>query len=190
MRWLNWLITVLGVLYPLIVLMGVKYLEPRWVGLVLFMLVATRLASSHAVRNNLHMLKPALWGGAAVFLLALGTMVFNHEMPLKAYPVVMNIIMLITFGLTLKSPPSMIERLARLQEPELPDEAIAYTKKVTMVWVLFFAVNGIIAAYTAWYCSFETWALYNGLIAYLLMGLLFAVEWCIRQQVRKRNQQC
>ena len=190
MRWLNWFIAVLSVLYPLMVLMGLKYLEPRWIGLLLFILIAARLVSSHAVRNNLHMLKPVFWGGGAVFLLALGSIVFNHEMPLKAYPVVMNIIMLITFGLTLKSPPSMIERLARLQEPDLPEEAIAYTKKVTLVWMLFFTVNGVIAAYTALFCSFEIWALYNGLIAYLFMGLLFAVEWCIRQQVRKRNQQC
>ncbi|WP_163834973.1 COG4648 family protein [Spartinivicinus ruber] len=190
MRWLSGLIAVLGLLYPLIVLIGLKYLEPRWIGLLLFILVAVRLALSSAVRKNLQLLKPALWGGLAIFLLALGTMVLNHEMPLKLYPVVMNIIMLATFGVTLKSPPSMIERLARLQEPDLPDEAIIYTRKVTIVWVLFFAINGAIAAFTAVYCAFETWALYNGCIAYVLMGLLFAVEWCIRQQVKKRNQQC
>lgn len=32
----------------------------------------------------------------------------------------------------------------------------------------------------------EAWALYNGFISYLLMGLMFAGEWLIRRRVRRR----
>ena len=46
--------------------------------------------------------------------------------------------------------------------------------------VLFFIVNGAIALWTALAASDATWALYNGLIAYGLMGAMFAGEWLLR----------
>jgi uncharacterized membrane protein len=58
--------------------------------------------------------------------------------------------------------------------------AIAYTRKVTVVWCGFFVVTGTLALATALWSSDKTWALYNGLIAYLLMGALFAGEWLVR----------
>ena len=78
----------------------------------------------------------------------------------------------------------MVERLARLREPELPDSAIRYTRQVTQVWCLFFMLNGLIAASLTLWAPLSWWTLYNGLIAYGLMGLLFAIEWLIRQKVR------
>jgi uncharacterized membrane protein len=36
------------------------------------------------------------------------------------------------------------------------------------------------------WASERVWALYNGLIAYLLIGTLFAVEWLVRQRVKAR----
>jgi uncharacterized membrane protein len=73
-----------------------------------------------------------------------------------------------------------------MSEPDLPIAAIAYTRKVTIAWSLFFAVNGLIAWYTAVFASFDTWALYNGAVAYVLIGLMFTAEWLIRRRV-KRN---
>ena len=43
-----------------------------------------------------------------------------------------------------------------------------------------------LALATALWASDKTWALYNGLIAYLLMGALFAGEWLVRGRVRAR----
>ncbi|WP_227977792.1 hypothetical protein [Arenimonas daejeonensis] len=74
----------------------------------------------------------------------------------------------------------MIERLARLQHPDLPPAAIAYVAKVTRAWCLFFAVNGGIALWTALAASDATWALYNGLVAYLLIGAMFLGERLLR----------
>ena len=79
----------------------------------------------------------------------------------------------------------IIERLARLQEPDLPPEGVRYTRKVTWAWCGFFIVNGGIAAWTALYADLAAWTLYNGCISYLLMGLMFAVEWLCRRRVRR-----
>ena len=94
---------------------------------------------------------------------------------------------LVAFALTLRHGPSMIERFARLVEPVMDEAAIAYTRKVTLVWCAFFALNGLASLYTALYASLALWTLYNGLLAYLLMGLLFAVEYAVRQRVKKQK---
>jgi uncharacterized membrane protein len=81
----------------------------------------------------------------------------------------------------------MIERLARIREPELPAPAIYYTRRVTQVWCLFFALNGVIALITTLWASAAVWTIYNGLVAYLLMGLLFAVEYSVRWRFKQRH---
>ena len=40
------------------------------------------------------------------------------------------------------------------------------------------------ALVTALWMSDRAWALYNGLIAYVLIGLLFGAEWLVRQRVK------
>ena len=105
---------------------------------------------------------------------------------IKLYPVLVNALMLVVFASSLIYPPSAIERLARLQEPNLDQRGVAYTRGVTQVWVGFFVFNLSAALYTSLFCSERIWALYNGMIAYVLMGLLFAVEWLVRGRVRAR----
>ena len=112
---------------------------------------------------------------------------FNAALPLKLYPALVNAAMLLLFGLSLRFPPTAVERLARLQEPDLPPEAVAYTRRVTQMWCGFFILNGGIAVITALWSSERVWALYNGLIAYVLMGALFAGEWLVRQRVKARH---
>ena len=80
----------------------------------------------------------------------------------------------------------MIERLARLQEPDLPAAGVAYTRRVTQVWCGFFIVNGSVSLLTALFASDAGWALYNGVISYALMGLLFVGEWLIRKRVKAK----
>lgn len=103
---------------------------------------------------------------------------------LRYYPLLVNLSLLAVFGASLWRGPPVIERLARLGESDLPPRAIAYTRRVTWVWCGFFLANGAVAAYTARFCSLETWTLYNGAIAYALMGLLFAAEWLVRRRIR------
>jgi uncharacterized membrane protein len=99
---------------------------------------------------------------------------------LRCYPVFINLMGLISFGWSLLHPPSMIERFARLRHPQLPPSGIAWTRTVTMVWCAFFLVNGTVALYTVLYASVATWTLYNGFIAYLIMGALLAGEFVLR----------
>lgn len=176
----NLLLGVLTLAYPLLVYACLRWFEPRFLALLL---VAVALARLGGGRRD-----PLAWATAALaLLLALIAGWLNAAVPVKLYPVAVNLLLLVLFGISLIRPPSFVERLARLQEPELPAHAIAYTRHVTQVWCAFFVVNGGIALWTALAASDATWALYNGLIAYLLMGTLFAVEWLVRRRVRARH---
>jgi len=46
-------------------------------------------------------------------------------------------------------------------------------------------INGSIVLAMALCSSFEVWSLYNGLIAYLLMGILMGGEYVIRMKTQK-----
>ena len=58
--------------------------------------------------------------------------------------------------------------------------AAAVLERVTRAWCVFFVLNGGIALWTAVAASDAAWALYNGGIAYLLMGAMFLGERCLR----------
>ncbi|HTB34184.1 MAG TPA: AMP-binding protein, partial [bacterium] len=109
------------------------------------------------------------------------------QLALKAYPICVNLALLASFGWSLWRPPTVVERLARLSDPQLPAHALPYIRKVTAVWCVFFALNAAVSLATALWASEKAWALYNGGVAYGLMGLLFSAEWVLRQRVKRRH---
>ncbi|HBT4960022.1 DNA gyrase subunit B [Klebsiella quasipneumoniae] len=111
----------------------------------------------------------------------------THQL-LLFHPVVVNSVMLAVFGGSLWSTMPIIERLARLREPDLPERAVRYTRRVTQIWCAFFIINGGIALFTALYGDLSLWTAWNGMISYLLMGTLMAGEWLVRQRVIKRDK--
>jgi acyl-coenzyme A synthetase/AMP-(fatty) acid ligase len=111
---------------------------------------------------------------------------------LKLYPVFINAALLIAFSLTLFTPPPMIFRFAVLQDKTIPGSlgekrVERYCRKVTVVWCVFFVINGGIAALTAFFASDALWSLYNGGISYMLIGILFGGELMIRKCADKKT---
>lgn len=183
-RLLTLLLSLLLVLYPLLVYFGLQQLGPKVLALLLMLLALGRLLLARVSRQPLG---NGLWLLLAAALAGGLTLMTGSLLGLKCYPVVINGLMLAMFGASLWQPPSMIERFARLQTPDLPEHAIAYTRKVTWVWCGFFVVNGTLAALTT-QASDQLWALYNGLISYLLMGLLLAGEYPVRLYVQRQHR--
>lgn len=99
------------------------------------------------------------------------------------YPVAVSLLMLAAFGSSLFARQTLIERLARLQHPDLPAEGVIYTRRVTLIWCGFFVFNATAASLLAWTGCYAWWALYTGIISYVLMGLLFAGEWLYRKKI-------
>lgn len=172
------LAVILTVLYPLVIWFGQGQVEPRWLAGLLLLAAATRIPTFKVSRV-------ARWSMVCALLLAACALWANALLPLKLYPVLVNAALLAVFGYSLLVPPSMVERFARLREPELPDAAITYTRRVTQVWCVFFIINGSIAFATALWATPAIWSLYTGVISYILMGLLFAIEYLVRLRFKR-----
>jgi len=174
------LLIVLSLAYPLAIYFALGRFEPRWLALLLFALALLRAVAA----------REPMWlvAAAGAGLLALVATVSNAALPLKLYPALVNAVLLAVFAASLRFPPTVIERIARLQDPQLPPRGVVYTRRVTQVWCGFFVVNGTLALLTALYASDRVWALYNGLLAYGLMGLLFGAEWLVRQRVMAEHR--
>lgn len=172
------LFAVLTVLYPAMVYLTLDRFAPVWIALLL---VSIALARAWILRSRRWLL-----AAAAAAVLAAICLLTGEVLALQLYPVVVNLVFLAVFAFSLWRPPSVVERLARLREPMLPPEAVAYTRRVTQVWCGFFVLNGSLALYTALWASPAQWAFYNGFVAYVLMATLFAIEWLVRRRVRGR----
>jgi uncharacterized membrane protein len=170
----------LMLLFPLALWLGEGRIAAAWLATLLLLVGMARLPN--AVPN----VATYYWVGG-IILLALSAYGSGSLFPLRFYPVLVNGAFLSVFAYSLIVPPSMVERLARLQDQNLPTAAIAYTRRVTQVWCVFFALNGTIALYTALFSSMAQWSFYNGFLAYLLMGVLFAGEYCTRYYFKRRH---
>ena len=182
MRLLLQIITTLVIVaYPLAVYFGLQYLPPGYIALLLCVLLLTRMiVTKQQVRA---MVLPLVVGIA----LTGASFIAKRNDWLLYYPLVINLSLLSLFSYSLMRGPSMIERLARVQEPNLPDSAIDYLRTVTKLWCGLFVVNAAMAAYTAIATTIETWTLYNGLIAYVLIGMLLSGEWIYRKFWLKKH---
>jgi uncharacterized membrane protein len=179
-RGLNLLAVAVTVVYPLALWWGQGYFEPRVLAVLLLLVVVGRM---HALRMS----RAVAWWIAGTLSLIGFAVWANVILPLKLYPALVNFALLGVFAYSLVFPPPVVERLARLREPDLPPAAMGYTRRVTQIWCGFFAANGTIALATALWSSPAVWWLYNGFIAYLLMGILFAGEYCVRLYVRSQH---
>lgn len=177
-RLLGVLLLVAGLLYPFAVYYGMAHLSPRLFAAVLGGLWLARALTQRGKPGGRWMAVCAL--GFCLLLGLAGTPAL-----LRWYPVLVSGMFLALFGLSLWVGPPLVERLARLREPELPAVAVRYTRKVTQVWAGFFLANGLVVVGLNVYAPLSWWTLYTGLISYALIGLLFAAEWLVRQRVRR-----
>ncbi|AEG02534.1 hypothetical protein [Methylomonas methanica] len=178
---LNGLIWAVTLSYPFLVWYSLDYFQPRSIALALAAVFLLRLLAQHSSR------KPAgitaiLAPACLIFLLAIA--LANETRWLLSYPVLVSLSFFAIFAYSLLYPPSAIERLARLEDPDLPAKGVAYTRKVTWVWSVFFFCNAGISLATLWYGDPWLWSFYNGCLFYILMGLLMAGEMLIRRKVK------
>jgi uncharacterized membrane protein len=173
--------------YPLVVYFGMTYFGVRSIALALIAVCCIRLLAFRFMRAR-------SFGGVELALVCAGGIAVavvgilrDSQDPMLLYPVIVNAVMLFVFASSLVRPPTVVERIARLKDPDLPAEANGYLRGVTIAWVVFFVCNGAIALYTALASSLETWTLYNGFIAYLLIGAMFGGELLTRTRVMRRH---
>lgn len=120
-----------------------------------------------------------------MLLLCLGDSLCSSPELILWYPVAVNLLLLAVFFRSLYAGSTVVEDLARISDPNLPHEGVAYTRRVTRAWCIFFTANGLTAAATVLSGSLELWTLWNGLLSYICIGLMMAGEYLIRRRVMK-----
>ncbi len=169
-------------LYPFLIYLGLQEFQPRVLACLLLIAVILRLTASRYGKKKEGEMGTSLYWIAAAILVTIFTLVTDSKLGLYLYPPLVNLTFFIFFSVSLLHPPTVIERIARRQRPEMSVRAIAYTRKVTQAWCLFFLLNGGISVMSISY-SEEWWVLYNGFITYILIGLMLAGEYLIRIKV-------
>ncbi|WP_295802373.1 hypothetical protein [uncultured Microbulbifer sp.] len=170
--------------YPFAVYFGIQFLSLGYLLAMLLAVAGLRLLLMPAQKNAAGGRLGAGALAAILVVIAAASWLRGDSTGLLWYPVLVNLVMLGIFAFSLTQPRSLIERLARVREPDLPPSGVRYTRRVTQVWCGFFVLNGAVAAATALNGDLEVWTLYNGMIAYLLMGALLTGEWLVRRKVR------
>ena len=174
----------LTIVYPFLVYLTLGHLPPGILALILLAVYGARFIALR--RRAASVNSPiAAWTFFGLATFAIVVFATGSSATLLYYPVVVNAMLFAVFGYSVLHPPTVIERIARLREPNLPASGVAYTRRVTIAWLVFFAVNGLIALATAVAADVSVWSLYNGLVAYLLIGAMFAGEFAIRRRVRR-----
>jgi hypothetical protein len=101
------------------------------------------------------------------------------------YPVAVNVGLLTYFVLSLRSGHTAIERLARIEDPALPEEAVPYTRFLTKVWCGVFLLNAALALLTVVLGDRLLWAVYNGVVGYALVGTILLAERLLRPRLSR-----
>jgi uncharacterized membrane protein len=89
-----------------------------------------------------------------------------------------------TFGLaffrSLRGTP-MIEHFARMMKPELTAAEVAHCRRWTAVWGGYLLALAAIGLALARWAALTVWTVYVGVLSYVLIGVLFAVEYVVRK---------
>ncbi len=178
--------------YPMAFYAGVTHWSLRGASIVLLVFLAPtvwarlrRFDRSHLRPGD--MATMALVPVLAAVLVGVGA-ALNHLGFALFVPPAIHVLLLLAFGPTLATDRPMVERFARLQHADLSHDERAWCRRWTWIWSAFFAGNLVLSSALAigvlrdggeqW---LFLWTLYNGVIAYALIGTLVSVEWMLRK---------
>ncbi|MCA9528724.1 MAG: hypothetical protein KC543_01160 [Myxococcales bacterium] len=169
----------LALVYPFAVWWSLSHFGAREVGLVLIAVLLPALALRFRSAERAH-----LWPVLRLPLLVMGVLLlgvlFDDARYVLATPVLINLALLAAFASSLFGEMPIVERFARLQEPDLTEPKRAHCRQATVAWCVFFALNAAVTAALALAAPLSWWAAYTGGVAYGLMGLMFAGEYLVR----------
>ena len=185
---------VLGMIfYPLFVhlLISLKAPAIAVAGLVVtslvyfYMVLRLRPAGAQVPRHTQNARARLVWIGLYTLFAVLGalSLLTNTVYALFLPPVLVNLGLLLLFGLTLRhTSVPLIERVMRMEYPagELPQPLARYARNVTRAWVVFFGVVALISAVLAVAAPLEQWSLFSNVLSYVFGVLLLLAQYAYR----------
>lgn len=180
------LFVVLSLAYPLLVYFGLSNFGFKKLFFVIAAIALLKLSFS---KGNKKLELFQKMGPALLLVLSLVAWVGQNEKLFLYYPLAINLGLLLLFSSSLFREKNIVELLARLKEPDLPESGVRYTKKVCILWCGYFLVNSLVVFYTIHFTDLETWTLYNGFISYVVIAVIAGLEFLVRQKVKQRGSE-
>ncbi len=92
----------------------------------------------------------------------------------------------LTFWRSLAQPVPLVEHFARMVKKDLSDGEVAHCRQWTRIWAIYLWVLAAIGLVLAATVSLAVWTAYVGVVSYVLVGILFAVEY-VQRKLRFRD---
>ena len=122
-----------------------------------------------------------------IFIMLLVILIFHYTnwIVAKYYPVIVNFVLFCIFFGSTFSEETVIQKMAKLMEPNIKPKALEYTRRLTYIWSIFMLANFFISLATV-FMSEKVWAIYNGFLSYMLIGVFFIIEYMVRINFKKK----
>jgi len=174
------LLILVVVAYPFIVYFGLSVFPPSFFGLVLAVAVALRFGVLSPDERSTVL-------PIVVFFLAyaIAAAILDSALLLLFYPALVNFTLCLVFALSLRSGEPLLLRVVRARGMTTSEHTPRYLYWLTALWAVFFVLNGLVSIFTIT-LSMRAWTLYNGLISYFIVAILFAGELLFRRYYKKR----
>lgn len=120
-----------------------------------------------------------------IMLLVVVIFHYTNWIVVKYYPVVINFMLFCIFFFSTFREETIIQKMAKLMEPNIKPKALEYTRKLTYIWSIFMFINFSISLLTV-FMSEKIWAFYNGFLSYIFVGTFFIIEYIVRINFKKK----
>ncbi|MCH5322630.1 MAG: DNA gyrase subunit B [Helicobacter sp.] len=129
-----------------------------------------------------------LFISSIIWFLLIVHIIFELEIFIYLYPVLINLSLLGYFALSLKGE-AIITKFAKRQHKILEDFVVEYTRKLTYIWCVFFTFNALISFILALLEDKIYWSFYCGFVSYGLIGVLIISELIYRKSILKPKKE-
>jgi len=170
------------VAYPFIVYWGINHYQPFVFATLLFAILALRFVFSQQYLERSQWLVLI-----TITLFCLIVLISNSSQLLRYYPALMSLSFALLFLYSLTSNMPIIEKFARMFGETPTPLRQSYTRNLTKVWISLLLFNASIATYSACCLPMHLWALYNGLLSYILFATFIGAEVLYRKYYFNKN---
>jgi len=201
-NWVKYLFGFIAVLYPLLVFgalvvfkLPIRYFS---IGIVIFAIVYSVINKQHYKGKKTIglFITPLILCCIGTVNIILGSNEKYAEFILILYPVLADLAFLIIWITSFFFPPPFAFYFIQIIDKNIKNivpknKFDIYCFRATLVWCLYFIIDGIIAGITIiiYYRSPNVWYIYNALITYIIMGLIFAGEYIILKLKAEKYRQ-
>lgn len=179
---LNVVSIILLIAYPLLIHLSILTGFNELLAWIVFI-----IASTHALLSYGNYIKLMIYIGIA--FLALFNIIAEYDFVIYLPPIIIPAFMLTLFASSLiKGEEALITQIARrINDGELSEKEMKYTRQVTWVWVIFFIAMIMETVLLTIYADRETWSVFTNIYNYLLIAALFIIEYIFRMFYLKRK---